>query len=90
MYNRVVFLFSETTNNDFPKYTIFCLEFFEDLLSIIYRIRNRKKYNDNGLNHLLTVWYLNQIFNMNIKLKYVTLEKDSDILVLVYITNWFH
>lgn len=90
MYNRVVFLFSETTNNDFPIYTIFCLEFFEDLLSIIYQIRNRNKYNDNGLNHLLTVWYLNQIFNMNIKLKYVTLEKDSDILVLVYITNWFH
>lgn len=55
MYNRVVFLFSETTNNDFPIYTIFCLEFFEDLLSIIYRIRNRNKYNDNGLNHLLTV-----------------------------------
>lgn len=55
MYNRVVFLFSETTNNDFPINTIFCLEFFEDLLCIIYRIRNRNKYNDNGLNHLLTV-----------------------------------
>lgn len=59
MYNRVVFFFLEIINNDFLINIIFCFEFFEDLLSIIYWIWNRNKYNDNGFNYLLIVWYLN-------------------------------